>query len=94
MGALAKIIFFKTKEACHTCGYEWVVNLTFRLKIGKLDNEVSADKDIQQSSVIDSGPFKPFPNNVNPETGEIDGPTGPEPTRFGDWERKGRCSDF
>lgn len=21
-------------------------------------------------------------------------PTGPEPTRFGDWERKGRCSDF
>lgn len=26
--------------------------------------------------------------------GEIGGPTGPEPTRFGDWEFKGRCSDF
>ena len=26
--------------------------------------------------------------------GEIGGPVGPEPTRFGDWERKGRCSDF
>ncbi len=26
--------------------------------------------------------------------GEIGGPAGPEPTRFGDWERKGRCSDF
>ncbi len=25
---------------------------------------------------------------------EFGGPTGPEPTRFGDWERKGRCSDF
>ncbi|HEV2269556.1 MAG TPA: DUF1674 domain-containing protein [Steroidobacteraceae bacterium] len=25
---------------------------------------------------------------------EIDGPAGPEPTRFGDWERKGRCIDF
>ncbi len=25
---------------------------------------------------------------------EIGGPKGPEPTRFGDWERKGRCSDF
>jgi hypothetical protein len=25
---------------------------------------------------------------------EIDGPSGPEPTRFGDWERKGRCIDF
>lgn len=25
---------------------------------------------------------------------ELNGPTGPEPTRFGDWERKGRCIDF
>jgi hypothetical protein len=25
---------------------------------------------------------------------ELGGPKGPEPTRFGDWERKGRCSDF
>ena len=26
--------------------------------------------------------------------GETGGSKGPEPTRFGDWERKGRCSDF
>jgi hypothetical protein len=26
--------------------------------------------------------------------GEVDGPAGPEPTRFGDWEKKGRVSDF
>jgi len=32
-------------------------------------------------------PAKPLP----PETG---GPEGPEPTRFGDWEKKGRCIDF
>lgn len=25
---------------------------------------------------------------------EIGGPRGPEPTRYGDWEVKGRCSDF
>jgi hypothetical protein len=25
---------------------------------------------------------------------EIGGPTGPEPTRYGDWERRGRCIDF
>jgi hypothetical protein len=25
---------------------------------------------------------------------EIGGPQGPEPTRFGDWERQGRCIDF
>ncbi|MBL8630219.1 MAG: DUF1674 domain-containing protein [Rhodospirillaceae bacterium] len=28
------------------------------------------------------------------KTRETGGPKGPEPTRFGDWERKGRCSDF
>jgi hypothetical protein len=25
---------------------------------------------------------------------EVGGPKGPEPTRFGDWERNGRCVDF
>ncbi len=28
------------------------------------------------------------------EVAEEGGPSGPEPTRFGDWERKGRCIDF
>jgi hypothetical protein len=26
--------------------------------------------------------------------GEIGGPAGPEPTRYGDWEKKGLASDF
>lgn len=26
--------------------------------------------------------------------GEVDGPKGLEPTRYGDWERKGIVSDF
>lgn len=25
---------------------------------------------------------------------EIGGPKGPEPTRYGDWEFNGRCTDF
>jgi hypothetical protein len=25
---------------------------------------------------------------------ESGGPTGPEPTRYGDWEKNGRCIDF
>jgi hypothetical protein len=25
---------------------------------------------------------------------ELGGPAGPEPTRFGDWEKNGRCIDF
>ncbi|KAM9803747.1 succinate dehydrogenase assembly factor 4, mitochondrial [Neosynchiropus ocellatus] len=35
-----------------------------------------------------------FPDDVNPVTKEKGGPRGPEPTRYGDWERKGRCVDF
>ena len=29
-----------------------------------------------------------------PKPKEIGGPKGPEPTRYGDWEVNGRCSDF
>jgi hypothetical protein len=29
-----------------------------------------------------------------PKAAEIGGPKGPEPTRYGDWERAGRCVDF
>ena len=31
---------------------------------------------------------------LNEETGEWGGPRGPEPTRYGDWMQKGRCTDF
>ncbi|MHB8423604.1 MAG: DUF1674 domain-containing protein [Gammaproteobacteria bacterium] len=28
------------------------------------------------------------------EPREVGGPKGPEPTRYGDWEKGGRCIDF
>ena len=34
----------------------------------------------------------PAPDPQAPK--EIGGPSGPEPTRYGDWERKGICVDF
>ena len=37
-------------------------------------------------------PAKLAPTTAEPR--EIGGPKGPEPTRYGDWEHKGRCSDF
>ena len=37
---------------------------------------------------------EPKPAVPAPLPKEIGGPTGPEPTRYGDWEHKGRCSDF
>lgn len=29
-----------------------------------------------------------------PAAVELGGPPGPEPTRYGDWEKNGRCIDF
>lgn len=34
----------------------------------------------------------PAPAQLKPK--EIGGPKGPEPTRYGDWEVNGRCTDF
>jgi hypothetical protein len=37
-------------------------------------------------SAPDSKATKPKP--------EFGGPAGPEPTRYGEWEKNGRCTDF
>jgi hypothetical protein len=45
----------------------------------------------------DAAPPTPTPNEAGEDGADPDetgGPKGPEPTRFGDWERKGRCIDF
>jgi hypothetical protein len=34
------------------------------------------------------------PRALNVQRREIGGRAGPEPTRFGDWEKNGRCIDF
>ena len=34
------------------------------------------------------------PQPTQPPVPEIGGPKGPEPTRYGDWERNGICYDF
>jgi hypothetical protein len=43
----------------------------------------NTDTDEDQSQDIDEGMPK-----------EYGGPKGKEPTRYGDWEKKGRCVDF
>lgn len=53
-----------------------------------------------QTPVTQSSTAEPSasPPNGRPVTlvavPEIGGRDGPEPTRFGDWERNGRCIDF
>lgn len=36
----------------------------------------------------------PPPDGKTAPVKEIGGPAGPEPTRYGDWERNGICYDF
>ncbi|ESP03302.1 hypothetical protein LOTGIDRAFT_99667, partial [Lottia gigantea] len=58
--------------------------------MGKLDDlEMDDTRQVEETE-----PLEKFPDDKNPVTGEIGGPRGPEPTRYGDWERKGRVTDF
>ena len=48
------------------------------------------ETEISKGQAIKKDSDKAQPNPVK----EIGGPKGPEPTRYGDWERKGIISDF
>ncbi|XP_004520045.1 succinate dehydrogenase assembly factor 4, mitochondrial [Ceratitis capitata] len=85
-----------TASACHEAKppkekservKEFEKKLRAKTPIGKLD-------EFSQHPFQEKEPLKPWPNATNPHTGEIGGPAGPEPTRYGDWERKGRVTDF
>lgn len=41
-----------------------------------------------------SQPAQSMPDDGSSHAQEIGGPEGPEPTRYGDWQVKGRVSDF
>ncbi|MEC4749963.1 succinate dehydrogenase assembly factor 4 [Methylomicrobium sp. Wu6] len=41
-----------------------------------------------------TGSQEPAPILPQSPTAEIGGFSGPEPTRYGDWEKNGRCVDF
>ncbi|MCC5857410.1 MAG: DUF1674 domain-containing protein [Ectothiorhodospiraceae bacterium] len=45
------------------------------------------DKDRPRQPAMEPGKPETWPK-------EIGGQAGPEPTRYGDWEKGGRCTDF
>jgi hypothetical protein len=47
-----------------------------------------------EAAATPSPPGPPETKPAPPKPKEIGGPKGPEPTRYGDWEQKGRCTDF
>lgn len=60
---------------------------------GKLDTFTDLPEHVTHPDQ-EKEPLERFPDDTNPNTGEKGGPRGPEPTRYGDWERKGRVTDF
>jgi len=66
--------------------YNWFRSMTQKKKQINSSNEQAVNTETHQHSVeTEEAPGS---------TPEIGGPKGPEPTRYGDWERKGRCIDF
>lgn len=48
-----------------------------------------------QAELAPSEQTTPVPGQpVVPTEPEVGGYAGPEPTRYGDWEHNGRCTDF
>ena len=56
------------------------------LKSKKVSSDFT-DVTVGLSAVLTDAPKQKIPAETN-------GPKGPEPTRYGDWEQKGRCTDF
>ncbi|MEM7763271.1 MAG: DUF1674 domain-containing protein [Pseudomonadota bacterium] len=56
----------------------------------------SADSDDTASAIgsIEQSQQRVAREGDKPPAKEIGGRKGPEPTRFGDWEKNGRCIDF
>ena len=60
-------------------------------------DESGTDKtgtDATGTDIVSSGAASGQPEAGDGTPVEVNGPKGPEPTRYGDWEQKGRCSDF
>ena len=49
---------------------------------------------LDDHSASPARPTAKKPPGQPPPPKEIGGPKGPEPTRYGDWEVGGRCTDF
>jgi len=58
-------------------------------------NSSNQPKSHEESSADEPVPEAAKEQETQPQgRREIGGPPGPEPTRYGDWEKAGRCIDF
>jgi hypothetical protein len=69
-------------------------NASIREILNKTMMKQQADREQPLREQTDSPP-EPLPNErADERPREFGGRKGPEPTRYGDWEKNGRCIDF
>ena len=89
------LLVLDTNNLAHnSLSYSTDSKSTSAIKSGKEDTGGGQQQNSQRHRDAEREPLPEWPDGVNPHTGEKGGPKGPEPTRYGDWERKGRVSDF
>ena len=49
---------------------------------------------LDKNSTSDNSAHSSSLNSSEKQNFEINGQAGPDPTRYGDWEKGGRCTDF
>ncbi len=55
---------------------------------------MSSKIDTQDKDSVTDQEVETKPDQIPEKAAEYGGPKGKEPTRYGDWEKNGRCIDF
>ena len=71
----------------------WQTSGLIAMQQAQSDAAETRSRPAESVPVTQAGGPQPVPAKTPPPR-EIGGRDGPEPTRFGDWEKNGRCIDF
>jgi len=77
---------------CRAGAWQAPVERPYMQAMDKPNEPARHPQALPTAALVVPSPAAPSPGAKPPA--EIGGPSGPEPTRYGDWERNGRCSDF
>ena len=88
-------VYAASRDACGTFAMNDVPNeqsppLTAETAVGRKPLSPAAQRALAEAEARRAAASANIANTAK----EFQGPQGPEPTRFGDWERKGIASDF
>lgn len=63
-------------------------------KSGVMSEQAKENPGNPETEAADAAPAAAPETAAKPRPKEIGGREGPEPVRYGDWEKNGRCIDF